>query len=107
LALMLVTMIAYLNGADTMATKTSKKKSTRVTPPENETPQQAFKRLATGRTNKALKSIALIAQLTGSAYESSDVEKRAIVQALTAAVEQVREVFAGKAKSSDSFKLPN
>jgi len=99
-------MIAYLNGAKTTMGKTNKKKSSRVTPPENESPAQAFKRLATGRTNKALKSIALIAQLTGSAYESSDTEKRAIVQALTAAVEQVSEVFAGKSKSSDSFKLP-
>jgi len=107
LALVQVTMIAYMNGvSDTMA-KTSKKAVRRAQPPEDETPAQAFTRLATGRTNKAVKSISLIAQLTGSAYESTEVQQRAIVTALEASVEQVKEVFAGKAKSSDSFKLPS
>ncbi len=106
LALMQVTMIAYLNGVDTMAVKGSKKASRRAAAPEGETPSEAFVRLATGRTNKAVKSISLIAQLTGTAYESTDVQKRAILTALEAAVEQVKEVFAGTAKSSDSFKLP-
>lgn len=89
-----------------MAGKQTKKKSTRQKPPENETPADAFQRLATGRTNKAVKAISLIAQLTGSAYESTAVEQRAIVTALQAAVEQVKETFEGKAKSSDTFKLP-
>jgi len=106
LALVQVTMIAYMNGvSDTMA-KTSKKSTRRATPPENETPAEAFVRLATGRTNKAVKAVSLIAQLSGSAYESTDVQKRAILTALEAATEQVKEVFAGTAKSSDSFKLP-
>ena len=90
-----------------MATKTSKKVTRGSTPPEDETPKQAFTRLAQGRTNKAVKSISLIAQLTGTAYESTEVQQRAIVTALEASVEQVKEVFAGKAKSSDSFKLPS
>lgn len=90
----------------TMAKANSKKASRRQKPPENETPAQAFTRLAQGRTNKAIKAISLIAQLTGSAYESSEIAQRAIVTALEASVEQVKEVFAGKAKSSDSFKLP-
>ena len=107
LALMQVTMIAYSNGVETMATKGTKKSSRRAQPPENETPLQAFKRLASGRTNKAVKAISLIAQLTGAAYESTETQQRAIVTALEASVEQVKEVFAGKAKSSDSFKLPD
>jgi len=82
------------------------KKTTRRKPPKDETPADAFARLATGRTNKAVKSISLIAQLTGSAYESTDVQKRAILTALEAAVEQVKDTFAGTAKASDSFKLP-
>jgi len=90
-----------------MAAKTSKKSSRRATPPENETPKEAFARLASGRTNKAVKAISLIAQLTGTAYESTETQQRAIVAALQASVEQVKEVFAGKAKSSDSFKLPD
>ena len=106
LGLVQVAMRTYLNGVDTMAAKTSKKKSTRQKPPADETPAGAFKRLATGRVNKALKSIGLIAQLTGTAYESTDVEKRAIVTALKASVEQVEQTFAGTAKASDKFKLP-
>ena len=90
-----------------MAKANSKKVTRRSAAPTDETPLQAFTRLATGRTNKAVKAISLIAQLTGSAYESTDVQKRAIVTALEASIEQVKEVFAGTAKSSDSFKLPS
>lgn len=93
-------------GVHIMAAKTSKKKTSRQKPPENETPAAAFARLATGRTNKAVKAISLIAQLTGSAYESTEVEQRAVVTALEVAVEQVKDTFAGNAKSSDTFKLP-
>ncbi len=107
LALMQVTMIAYSNGVTTMAAKSNKKVASSSKPPEDETPKQAFSRLAQGRTNKAVKSISLIAQLTGTAYESTEVQQRAIVTALEASVDQVKEVFAGKAKSSDSFKLPS
>ncbi len=107
LALVQVTMIAYMNGvSDTMA-KNGKKSTRKSVAPTDETPTQCFTRLATGRTNKAVKAISLIAQLTGPAYQSSDVQKRAIVTALEASVEQVKEVFAGTAKSSDSFKLPD
>ncbi len=106
LTLMSVTMIAYMNGvSDTMA-KTGKKSNRRSAAPADETPAQAFTRLAQGRTNKAIKAISLIAQLTGTAYESTEVAQRAIVTALEASVEQVKEVFAGKSKSSDTFKLP-
>jgi len=107
LALMQVTMIAYMNGVADMAAKTSKKSNRRAQPPADETPAQAFHRLAQGRTNKAVKAISLIAQLTGSAYESTEVQQRAVVAALQAAVEQVKETFEGKAKASDKFKLPS
>jgi len=90
-----------------MAKTNSKKVSRRAQPPANETPTEAFVRLAQGRTNKAVKSISLIAQLTGSAYESTETQQRAIITALEASVEQVKDVFAGNAKSSDSFKLPS
>ena len=107
LALVQVTMIAYMNGvSDTMA-KTGKKSIRKSSAPGNETPSQCFARLASGRTNKAIKAISLIAQLTGSAYESTDLQKHAILTALRVSVEQVKEVFAGKSKSSDSFKLPS
>ncbi len=72
-----------------------------------ETPADAFHRLAQGRTNKAVKAISLIAQLTGSAYESSDVQRRAIVEALQASLDVVKDTFEGKAKASDKFRLPS
>jgi len=109
--LLSVLIVAYIlteqKEHKTIMAKQGKKVTTRRKPPENETPSEAFVRLATGRTNKAVKAISLIAQLSGSAYESTDVQKRAILTALEAATEQVKEVFAGTAKSSDSFKLPN
>ena len=73
---------------------------------KDETPLEAFGRLATGRTNKAIKAIGLIAQLTGSAYESAPESRKAIVVALKASVQYVEDAFDGKSKASDSFKLP-
>jgi len=99
-------IVACLTKDTSTMAKQGKKVTTRRKPPENETPSEAFARLATGRTNKAVKAISLIAQLSGSAYESTDVQKRAILTALEAATEQVKEVFAGTAKASDSFTLP-
>lgn len=107
LALMQVTMIAYLNEVGTMAKKTSKRAESRRHPGNEESPSEAFHRLAQGRTNKACKAITLIAQLTGTAYESTDVQRRAIVEALKAAVEVVENVFQGKGKASDKFQLPS
>lgn len=107
LALVSVTMIAYSNEVEAMAKKKSSSQTGRQAAAKEETPAEAFHRLASGRTNKACKSITLIAQLTGSAYESTDVQRRAIVEALKAAVDVVEGVFAGKAKASDSFQLPS
>lgn len=101
------TMIAYWNGADTMAKHSKRSQTGRQQQATPETPAEAFHRLAQGRTNKACKAITLIAQLTGSAYESSDVQRRAIVAALTAAVEVVTNVFEGKGKATDKFQLPS
>jgi len=106
-SLLTVITIAYLNGVQTMAKKTSKKNRGNGTTSTAETPAQAFCRLAQGRTNKAVKAISLLAQLTGSAYESTETQKRAIIVALQASVEQVKLTFDGKAKASDSFRLPS
>lgn len=90
-----------------MAKHSKKSQTGQQAVPKQETPAEAFMRLAQGRTNKACKAITLIAQLTGSAYESNDVQQRAIVEALTAAVEVVKNVFDGKGKASDKFQLPS
>ncbi len=102
-----VQLISLIKENNIMAAKNSKKSARGSATSADETPAQCFVRLAQGRTNKAVKAISLIAQLTGSAYESTDVQKRAIVTALEASIDQVKEVFAGTIKSSDSFKLPS
>jgi len=89
-------------------TKTHKKptpQSAKAKKPE--TPAEAFTRLATGRTNKAIKAIGLIGQLTGSAYESTPEQRNAIVLALEATVQHVKDAFDGRAKASDTFSLPD
>ena len=107
LALMQVIMIAYSNGDTSMSKKKHTTVAQRVPAKKQETPAQAFSRLATGRTNKAIKAITLIAQLTGSAYVSTDTSRKAIVLALKAAVQHVEDSFDGTAKASDSFSLPS
>jgi len=102
--------VAYIiteSTENTTMAKTSKAaRRQRTAPPADETPAGAFVRLSTGRTNKAIKAISLIGQLTGSSYSSSPVQQRAIVTALEAAVEQVKDTFEGKIQAGDEFKLP-
>lgn len=89
-----------------MAKQNGTRRTSRKTPPENETPAQAFKRLGNGRVNRALHAIGLVGQLAGPAYESSEEQQRAIVAALQAAVESVDRAFKGEGKASDQFRLP-
>ena len=107
LGLMQVIMIAYSNGDPSMS---KKKHTTLSAAAKNKAPSpqaQAFARLALGRTNKAIKAIGLIAQLTGSAYESTPECRKAIVLALKASVQHVEDSFDGSAKASDTFSLPS
>ena len=90
-----------------MASKNHKKSSKKAESNQAETPAESFCRLAQGRTNKAVKAISLIAQLTGTAYVSTDVQRRAVVAALQSAIDQVQDTFEGKTKASDSFRLPS
>lgn len=89
-----------------MAKTTKRSSPGRKKPPENETLSQTFDRLATARTNNAINKIRLIGQLVGPSYESTNEKRRAIVLSLKDAVEFVENIFTGKAKVSDTFKLP-
>ncbi len=90
-----------------MVVKKTVKKAKSGGPTPNETPEQAFRRLATKRTNKAVKTMNMICGLTGSAYVSSEADKNAIVLALQVAVDTVRDSFAGNAKEAGGFALPD
>jgi len=85
------------------------KKVTKKTggPPADETPSQAFRRLAHKRTNKAVKTMQMIGGLTGAAYASTPEEKAAIVTALQVAVDNIKDVFAGKTQDAGGFSLPD
>jgi len=96
-----------ITGARTMGKKVNRPGQRPSTTAKDETPSEAFIRLAQGRTNKACKAISLIAQLDGSAYERTEVQARAICEALQASVDLVKDTFAGKSKASDKFRLPS
>lgn len=98
--------MGYLFGVSIMSKANRKSAKHTVSAARDETPAETFHRLAQGRTNKAVKSIGLIGQLTGSSYESTEIQRRAIIEALQAALDFVKDTFEGKAKSSDKFRLP-
>lgn len=107
ITLMVDRMLMQYKGAHIMAKHSKKSQTGQQAGRKEETPADAFARLATGRTNKAIKSILLIGQLTGSAYESTDVQRRAIIQGLQAMLDHVKDVFEGKGKADDKFRLPS
>lgn len=73
--------------------------------PSNETKAQRFVRLAKQRVPKAIKQIANIGKLSGGGYEYTSEQANKIVAALTAAVTEVKEKFAGKKHAAIEFDL--
>ncbi len=68
---------------------------------------EKFRRLAEGRTNKALEAIGRIANLSNrSLYEWEDEEVKSIITALKTEVSEVEGRFASpRVKSAQKFKL--
>jgi len=64
--------------------------------PENETPADAFKRLANARTKKVLKSIDTLANLSNGRYERTDEQVATLFAAIRAAVDSAEASFAAK-----------
>lgn len=69
---------------------------------------QNFVRLAEARVNKALESIRLIGNLTNrNNYEYSQEEARAIINALNAAISELKAQFSrSESDAPQSFRLP-
>jgi hypothetical protein len=63
-----------------------------------------FKRLAVSRTNKALSTIRLVGNLSGSGYESNPDQIAAIFGALRTSLDEAEARFSGTAKT-DTFEL--
>lgn len=57
--------------------------------PKNETPEARFVRMAEVRVNKALKAIALVGNLSGSRYKSTNSQ-----------IEKIQEAFADQWKNT-------
>lgn len=89
-----------------MATKntaTRKPRVSKVNP--NETPRDRFTRLATARTNKAIKAIASIGKLNGKNYAHTGEDVKKIEAAITSALESATVRLAGKSEAAEAFKL--
>ncbi len=67
--------------------------------------QANFKKLGSKRTQRALDSIRLLANLAGSNYESTPEQRELIFTTLRAAVDASEAAFSTKSKSADSFTL--
>lgn len=79
------------------------RRKTRV--PKDETKRDKFKRIVEPRVSKALKSIRLIGNCSGSAYEYTEKDVADICNTLVAAVEQLTASYATKGVSSVDFAL--
>lgn len=75
------------------------------TVPKEETKRDKFKRIVEPRVSKALKSIRLIGNCSGSAYEYTEDDIGQITIALTAAIEKMESSYASKGAISSDFNL--
>jgi len=71
----------------------------------NELAQKKFVRIANNRVPKALKAIAGIGNLSGSQYQSTPEQQKAILDALRAEVSKVETKLAGKKETVAGFVL--
>jgi hypothetical protein len=76
------------------------------TPPANETREQRFIRLANARVNKAIYHIRLIGNLTSASYESTPIQRKAIIDTLRKVFAEVEYHFGGTpVEDKNAFKL--
>jgi len=73
--------------------------------PKNETKPAKFKRLVEPRVSKAIKSIGLIGNCAGGAYEYTADDVAKIAAALENATEQLSQRFASKGVQAGGFTL--
>lgn len=73
--------------------------------PEGESKRDKFKRIVEPRVKKALKSIQLIGNCSGSAYEYTPDDIALISTALERAMEQLRKQYVSKGAAAIDFNL--
>ena len=72
---------------------------------EKEGPEEKFKRLASLRTQNALKRIKLVGNLSGSGYKYTDEQVDKIITSLRAAVDEAESRFKKTEKKEAGFTL--
>lgn len=77
----------------------------KTTVPADETKQVKFKRLVEPRVSKAIKSIGLIGNCAGSAYEYTPNDVANIMVAIQESVEKLQKTFESKGVSTGGFSL--
>jgi len=75
------------------------------TVPKEETKREKFKRVVEPRVRKALKSIRLIGNCSGSAYEYTEDDIASIILSLTKELEQLGSRYASKGVADIDFEL--
>ena len=72
-----------------------------------ESPKDRFRRLAAARVSRALKTTALVGNLFGSGYESTDEERTKVIAALKGAVADLEAKAAnrGRKAAAAAFSL--
>lgn len=73
--------------------------------PKNETPEARFRRMATGRMNKILKSIALLGNLAGSRYKSTPDQVTKMEGAFRDALNNAFGRLKGQKAAKEQFTL--
>lgn len=78
----------------------------RAKAPENESKSDKFKRLANHRVPRALRLIRAIGNLGNRAqYESTEEQRKLIINSINAAIDQARDNLNGSAQEVALFKL--
>lgn len=86
--------------------KADKAQKDAAKPAGTESKNDKFLRIALQRMPKVLKGISLLGNLAGSSYESTPEQKKKIVDALVAAVNEVATKLAGvKEEGGGGFKF--
>jgi N-glycosylase/DNA lyase len=82
------------------------RKATEAKVDPNETPADAFKRLANSRTKKVLKAVDTLSNLSNGRYERTEEQVAAIFGAIRAAVDEAEKSFTAPAVTA-SADLPD
>ncbi|MDD5496498.1 MAG: hypothetical protein PHP46_05310 [Candidatus Omnitrophica bacterium] len=72
---------------------------------QGESKSDKFKRLATKRVKNAISKVELIANLSGSSYESTPEEVEKILAALQGSVDKVKAAFSKQKIEKTNFEL--